>query len=73
MTPTVARVVDLVLQLPSHVAGFMLKVGSEVAFAVNDGIVPDPGKSGVFAISAGYDLGEAEVERHDEDGHPRAV
>jgi hypothetical protein len=29
--------IDLVLQLPSHVAGFMLKVGSEVAFAVNDG------------------------------------
>lgn len=29
--------IDLVLQLPAHVAGFMLKVGSEVAFAVNDG------------------------------------
>jgi hypothetical protein len=29
--------IDLVLQLPADVAGFMLKVGSEVAFAVNDG------------------------------------
>lgn len=29
---------DLVLQLPADVAGFMLKVGSEVAFAVNDGV-----------------------------------
>jgi hypothetical protein len=29
--------IDLVLQLPSNVAGFMLKVGPEVAFAVNQG------------------------------------
>jgi hypothetical protein len=29
--------IDLVLQLPHDVAGFMLKVGSDVAFAVNDG------------------------------------
>lgn len=29
--------IDLVLQLPEQVAGFMLKVGSEVAFAVNGG------------------------------------
>jgi hypothetical protein len=28
---------DLVVQLPADVAGFMLKVGSEVAFAVHDG------------------------------------
>jgi hypothetical protein len=29
---------DLVLQLPADVAGFMLKVGSDVAFAVNEGV-----------------------------------
>src|SRR5262249_21313926 len=43
------------------------------AFAVDDGIVTNPRKTGIFAVTAGYDLGEIEVKRHDQDRHAQAV